>query len=45
MGYSVGGAAGGNINGGRGEEGWMGGEAQTPKSWMEDFLEAAYQSA
>jgi len=35
MGYSVGWVAGGNINGGRGEEGWMGGEAQTPKSWME----------
>ena len=33
--YSVGGAGGRDINGGRGEEGWMGGEAQTPKSWME----------
>ena len=45
MGYSVGGAEGRDINGGRREEGWMGGEAQNPKSWMEDWLEEANLSA
>ncbi|KNZ61360.1 hypothetical protein VP01_1411g2 [Puccinia sorghi] len=30
----------GGSRGKRGEEGSMGGEAQTPKSWVEDFLDA-----
>ncbi|KNZ54792.1 hypothetical protein VP01_2854g4 [Puccinia sorghi] len=36
--YSVGGVEGGDSRGKRGEEGGMAGEAQTPKSWVEDSL-------
>ncbi|KNZ51008.1 hypothetical protein VP01_4134g1 [Puccinia sorghi] len=42
--YSAGGAEGGESRGKRGEERSMGGEAKTPKSWVEDCLCVAYQT-